>query len=256
MLSQFCSRHLRFQLHYCAVKNFDWLAQDDNIKNSLRTKLIAIDGPVAVGKSSVGCLLSKKLGYFFFDTGLLYRAFTWKIIKLGVSPVDEKELSCIVGETDFDFLPRQGCTFSPVIDGEDISSKITCSEVEEKVCLISKVADVRHRMVIEQRKLASKGNLVMAGRDIGSVVLPDAGLKIFLVASMEERANRRYKELSERGNKVTYDVILNELQKRDNADKNRAISPLKPAKDAVVIDTGGLTLEQVVDEIYSLAVRQ
>ena len=118
------------------------------------------------------------------------------------------------------------------------------------------MADVRHRMVVEQRKLASRGNMVMAGRDIGSVVLPDAGLKIFLVASVEERANRRYKEVAERGNKVTLDVILNELQTRDNADKNRAISPLKPAKDAVVIDTGGLTLEQVVDEIYNLAAGQ
>ena len=222
----------------------------------MRTKLIAIDGPVAVGKSSVGYLLAKRLGYYFLDTGLLYRAFTWKIIKLGVSPVDEEELSRIVGETDFDFLPSQGCTFSPVIDGEDISTKITRNEVESTVCLVSKVADVRHRMVIEQRKLASKGNVVMAGRDIGSVVLPDAGLKIFLVASMEERANRRYKEVLERGSKVIYGVILSELQKRDSADKNRAISPLKPAKDAVVIDTGGLTLEQVVDKIYSLAVGQ
>ena len=222
----------------------------------MRTKLIAIDGPVAVGKSSVGWLLAKRLGYFFFDTGLLYRAFTWKIVKLGVSPVDEKELSRIVGETDFDFLPHQGCTYYPVIDGEDIATKITRSEVEEKVYLVSKVADVRHRMVAEQRKLASRGKMVMAGRDIGSVVLPDAGLKIFLVASVEERANRRYKEVVERGNKVTLDVILSELQTRDNADKNRAISPLKPAKDAVVIDTGGLTLEQVVDEIYNLAVGQ
>jgi len=222
----------------------------------LRTKLIAIDGPVAVGKSSVGFLLAKKLGYFFLDTGLLYRAFTWKIINLGVSPVDEKELSRIVGETDFDFSPSQGCMFSPVIDGEDISAKITRSEVESKVCLISKVADVRHKMVIEQRRLASKGNIVMAGRDIGTVVLPDAGLKIFLVASMEERAQRRHKEVLGRGKKIAYDVIFKELQERDSADKNRAISPLKPAKDAVVIDTGGITLEQVVDEIYNLAVGQ
>lgn len=222
----------------------------------MRTKLIAIDGPVAVGKSSVGLLLAKRLGYFFFDTGLLYRAFTWKIIKLGISPVDEKELSRIVGETDFDFLPHQSCTFSPVIDGEDITAKITHSEVEEKVSLISKVADVRYRMVIEQRKLASKGNIVMAGRDIGSVVLPDAEIKIFLDASVEERAMRRYREVVEREKKIAYDVILDELQKRDSADRNRAISPLRPAKDAVVIDTGGLTLAQVVDEIYSLVASQ
>jgi cytidylate kinase len=113
---------------------------------------------------------------------------------------------------------------------------------------------VRHRMVVEQRKLASRGKLVMAGRDIGTVVLPDAELKIFLVASMEERASRRYKELLERGNKVTYETTLIELQRRDNADRNRAISPLKPAADAVVIETGGLTLEQVVDEIYNLVI--
>lgn len=219
-------------------------------------ELVAIDGPVAVGKSSVGCLLAKRLGYSFFDTGLVYRAFTWKVINKGISFTDEKQLSQLVNETEFDFIPRQDSTFSPIIDGEDVSKEISSSAVEEKVYLVSKVEDVRHRMVVEQRKLASRGKLVMAGRDIGTVVLPDAGLKIFLVASMEERASRRYKELLERGNEVTYKTTLIELQKRDNADRNRSISPLKPADDAVVIETGGLALEQVVDEIYNLVVSQ
>jgi CMP/dCMP kinase len=219
-------------------------------------KLIAIDGPVAVGKSSVGCLLAKRLGYSFFDTGLVYRAFTWKVIKKGIPFSNEKQLSCMANETEFDFVSRHDNTFSPIIDGKDVSTEISLSEVEEKVCLVSKVADVRHRMVIEQRKLASRGKLVMAGRDIGTVVLPYAELKIFLIASMEERANRRYKELSERGNKVNYNTTLIELQRRDNADSNRVISPLKPADDAVVIETGSLTLEQVVDEIYNLAISQ
>ncbi len=219
-------------------------------------KLIAIDGPVAVGKSSVGCLLAKRLGYSFFDTGLVYRAFTWKVIKKNISFDDEKKLSRMANETEFDFVPRQDSTFSPIIDGEDVSTEISCRAVEEKVCLVSKVAEVRHRMVIEQRKLASRGKLVMAGRDIGTVVLPNAGLKIFLVASMEERASRRHKELLERGNKVTYNTTFTELQRRDNADRNRPISPLRPAVDAVFIETGGLTLEQVVDKIYNLAVSQ
>jgi cytidylate kinase len=162
----------------------------------------------------------------------------------------------MANETEFDFVSRHDNTFSPIIDGKDVSTEISLSEVEEKVCLVSKVADVRHRMVIEQRKLASRGKLVMAGRDIGTVVLPYAELKIFLIASMEERANRRYKELSERGNKVNYNTTLIELQRRDNADSNRVISPLKPADDAVVIETGSLTLEQVVDEIYNLAISQ
>ncbi len=216
-------------------------------------QLIAIDGPVAVGKSSVGSLLARKLGYIFFDTGMIYRTFTWKVLKSGVSSEDENALYRLASTTKFDFVPSREGLLSPLIDGENVSSQLSCPEVEEQVALVSKVAGVRQTMVSEQRKLAQRGKVVMAGRDIGTVVLPWAELKIFLVASAEERANRRYKELLEQGEKVDYDTIFAELKKRDEIDIHRTISPLKPAADAIAINTEKLSLEQVVDKIYALA---
>ena len=220
----------------------------------MKPQLIAIDGPVAVGKSSVGSLLARKLGFFFFDTGMMYRAFTWKVLKLGISPGDENRLCHLASTTKFDFVPSQEGYLSPFIDGENVSSKLLCPEIEEQVSLVSRVGGVRQTLVSEQRKLAQRGEVVMAGRDIGTVVLPWAKLKIFLVASAEERANRRYKELLEQGKKIDYNVIFAELRRRDEIDTHRTISPLKPAADAIVIDTEELSLEQVVDKIYALAV--
>jgi len=222
----------------------------------LKRKLIAIDGPVAVGKSSVGSLLARKLDYLFFDTGLMYRAFTWKALKLGIPPEDENKLCQLAITTKFDFVPSQEGNFLPSIDDEDVSSKLLCPEVEGQVSLISRITGVRQVMVSEQRKLAQRGKVVMAGRDIGTVVLPWAELKVFLVASMEERANRRYKELLKRGKKVGYNSALAELKKRDDVDSHRAISPLKPAADAIIINTEKLSLKQVVDKIYALAVKR
>jgi len=215
-------------------------------------QLIAIDGPVAVGKSSVGRLLARRLSFSFFDTGFMYRAFTWKVLRLGISPDDVSTLSQLVNKTRFDFVPCQEGYLSVIIDGEDVSSDILCSEVEEKVSLIARVAGVRQVMVTQQRRLAERGKLIMAGRDIGTVVLPWAELKIFLVASVEERADRRYRELLERGEKVDYNVALADLEKRDDNDSHRTISPLKPADDAVIIDTEKLSLKQVVDKICDL----
>lgn len=222
---------------------------------SLSLELITLDGPVAVGKSSVGSLLSRRLGFYFFDTGLIYRAFTWRVIRAGLSSEDEVGLSHLAAVTKFEFVVGQGGRLSVHIDGKDVSSKLTRSEVEEEVALVSKVAGVREKMVSEQRRVAKKGKLVMAGRDIGTVVLPWADLKVFMVASVEARAMRRYRELLERGRKADYDVILAELERRDDNDIHRAISPLKAAPDAVTIDTEKLSLEQVVGRIYSLAVR-
>lgn len=220
----------------------------------LSSELIAIDGPVAVGKSSVGSLLARKLKFSFFDTGIMYRTFTWKVLNLGISPEDENTLAHLASMTRFDFVPCQGGCLTVLIDNEDISSQLACSRIEEKVSLVSKVAGVRQKMVSEQRRVAHSGKLIMAGRDIGTVVLPWAELKFFLVASVEERATRRYKELLERGKKVDYDVVITELRQRDAIDTHRAISPLKPAADAIIIDTEKLSLEQVVDKIYDLAI--
>jgi len=220
----------------------------------LKPQLIAIDGPVAVGKSSVGLRLANGLGYIFFDTGMIYRAFTWKVLKSGISPEDEQKLCHLATTTEFNFTPSKEGALSVIVDGQDVSSRLLCAEIEELVALIAKVAGVRQAMVSQQRKLAERGRVVMAGRDIGTVVLPWAELKIFLTASTEERARRRYKELLERGDNSSLEIVLADLKKRDEMDINRIISPLKPAEDAIIINTENLSLEQVVDEIYTLAV--
>ncbi len=222
----------------------------------MKSQLIAIDGPVAVGKSSVGILLARRLGYIFFDTGMMYRAFSSKVLKLGISPEDENRLCHLAITTKFDFVPSEEGYLSILVDGNDVSSELLRLEVEEQVSVISKVAGVRQAMVSEQRRFAQPGKIIMAGRDIGTVVLPQAELKIFLVASAEERANRRCKEFLGRGKKVDYNAIFTELERRDEMDIQRLISPLKPAADAIIIDTEKLSLGQVVDKLYTLAINR
>jgi cytidylate kinase len=224
------------------------------MEGNLKPQLIAIDGPVAVGKSSVGLRLANGLGYIFFDTGMIYRAFTWKVLNSGISPEDEQKLCHLATTTEFNFTASKEGALSVIVDGQDVSSKLLCPEIEELVALIAKVAGVRQAMVSQQRKLAERGRVVMAGRDIGTVVLPWAELKIFLTASTEERARRRYKELLKRGDNSSLEIVLADLKKRDEMDINRIISPLKPAEDAIIINTKNLSLEQVVDKIYTLAV--
>jgi cytidylate kinase len=220
---------------------------------NLKPQLIAIDGPVAVGKSSVGLRLAKRLGYIFFDTGMIYRAFTWKVLKSGISPEGEEKLCQLAAASEFDFVPSKEGALSVIVDGEDVSSKLLRPEIEERVALIAKVAEVRQVMVSQQRKLAERGKVIMAGRDIGTVVLPWAELKVFLTASTEERAKRRHSELLRRGRNSSLEDVLADLKKRDELDINRTISPLKPAEDAIIINTENLSLEQVVDRICTLA---
>jgi cytidylate kinase len=224
------------------------------MEGNLKPQIIAIDGPVAVGKSSVGSLLAKRLGYVFFDTGMMYRAFTWKVLKSGTSTEDEQKLCQLAKSTKFDFVPLQGCYLAPFIDDKDVTSELFCPDIEVHVPLVAKIAGVRQTLILEQRGLAQRGKIVMAGRDIGTVVLPWAELKIFLTASTEERARRRYKELLERGENSSLEAVLADLKRRDEMDIHRTVSPLKPAEDAIIIDTENLSLEQVVDKIYTRAV--
>jgi cytidylate kinase len=206
----------------CAqTQKLDSLAKNDInaiIEGNLKPQIIAIDGPVAVGKSSVGSLLAKRLGYVFFDTGMMYRAFTCKVLKSDISTEDEQKLCQLANATKFDFIPLQGCYLSPFIDDEDVSSMLFCPEVEAHVPLVAKIAGIRQVMIQEQRGLAQRRKIVMAGRDIGTVVLPWAELKIFLTASTEERARRRYKELLERGENSSLEAVLTDLRKRDEMD--------------------------------------
>ncbi|MBA7596296.1 Cytidylate kinase [subsurface metagenome] len=220
-----------------------------------KPSIIAIDGPVAAGKSTIGRLLAQRLGYRFLDTGEMYRALTWKALKLNIDLEDEAELSQLASSTEIEFVPRptgneRYC--SVLVDGCDVAMEIHALEVEAGVSLVAKVAGVRRVMVERQRKLAQDGEIVMAGRDIGTTVLPHAELKIYLSASFEERARRRYQEVIERGEMVDYQAILVELMRRDEIDSQRPISPLEPASDARMIDTDGLNPDQVLAEILSM----
>jgi cytidylate kinase len=219
---------------------------------SLNLRLITIDGPVAVGKSSVGLLLAEKLGFLFFDTGVIYRTFTWKALNAGLSASETDALIQLARSITFRFVPGSGARLTVLIDGQDVSKLMISQLVEQNVALIAKIPLVRERMVAEQRRVAGETKLVMAGRDIGTVVLPWADLKVFLTASVEERARRRHKELAERGVEIEYATVLLELKKRDRNDTTREVSPLKPAPDAISIDTDGLSQEEVVDKIYEL----
>ncbi len=215
--------------------------------------LITIDGPVSAGKSTVGRGVAEKLGYHFIDTGVMYRALTWKAIKLGVDLDDEQALTRISAKTKIALSAAIDKHDHVVVDGQELSHELRSQEVERAVSLVSRVAGVRKVLVAKQRELAHNGKLVMAGRDIGTVVLPHAELKVFLLASAEERARRRYRELLEKGEEVDYDVILDDLKKRDELDSQRAVSPLRPASDARLLDTESLSLEQVVDKVCAWA---
>jgi len=214
-----------------------------------KPSMIAIDGPVASGKSTLGRLLAQRLGYRFVDTGAMYRALTWRAIKLSIDLEDEEELSQLAANTKIEFAPPGD---NVLVDGHDVTREIQDWEVEAGVSLVARVAGVRKVLVEQQRGLAQKGEIVMAGRDIGTTVLPHAELKVYLVASIEERARRRYLELVERGEAADYEAILADLIRRDEIDSERPISPLQPAPEARIIDTDGLSADQVLSEILNM----
>ena len=219
-----------------------------------RVQTIAIDGPGASGKTVVGRGLARKLGYRFVDTGTMYRAVTRVALDRGVSLDDDEalahlasSLSIDIGEEREDGSPPRLC-----VDGRDLTDAVRTPEVDRAVSRVSAVAGVRTALVRLQRALGEQGKVVMAGRDIGTVVLPDAGLKLFLLASEEERARRRYRELVERHVEVTFDSVLEDLRRRDRLDSERDISPLSPAEDAERIETDDYTLSEVVDRLWRL----
>ncbi len=212
--------------------------------------MIAIDGPVAAGKSTIGRLLARRLGYRFADTGAMYRALTWKAIRLNIDLEDEEALSRLATNTKIE-LPSTGDS-GVLVNGQDITADIQNFEVEAGVSLVAKVARVREVLVKQQQRLAQGGKIVMAGRDIGTTVLPHAELKVYLVASIEKRAKRRYLELIERGETADYHTILADLMRRDEIDSERTISPLQPASDARIIDTDSLSPQQVLSEILGM----
>jgi len=209
---------------------------------------IAIDGPAGSGKSTLGELLANYLGYLYFDTGVMYRAVALAAIQSGLEISDEDGIGNLVKKIRIDVQPSSvddGRAYDVLLDGKDVTWEIRTDEVNASVSPVSTYAAVREAMTAQQRRIAQDNQVVMVGRDIGTVVMPDADLKIFLDASLAVRAKRRFKELIERGEKPEYKLVLSSLRNRDNIDSNREIAPLKPAEDAIVIQADSLDVQAV-----------
>jgi len=217
--------------------------------------IIAIDGPAASGKSTLGLKLANELGYLFFDTGVMYRAITWLALKLDIDMRDEKRITALAEQTQIDIAPassEDGRVCDVLIAGEDITWETRLPEVDENVSIVSAYRGVRAALSRQQRRIGQRGNVVMVGRDIGTVVLPEANLKIYLDASAEERAKRRYEETIARGRQAAYNDILKKVIERDRIDSTRDVAPLRAANDAVVIDSNELNIEQVFEQVLAL----
>lgn len=217
--------------------------------------IIAIDGPGAAGKSAVGSRLARRLRYRFVDTGSMYRALTWLALRKGVDPQDEEAVAELAAATSMQV--EMGSPSAPDectvrVNGLDATAHLRSPEVEAAVSWVSRVARARRVMVEVQRRLAGEGRVVMAGRDIGTVVLLEADLKVYLDASPEVRARRRHEELAALGQPASLEGIRQDLARRDDIDSSRETSPLKPAADATIIDTNDLTLDEVVQQVLSL----
>ncbi len=211
---------------------------------------IAIDGPAGAGKSTVAKLVAKKLGFLYIDTGAMYRALTLKALEVGIDLSNVKELADLAVKTTV-YLKESTEGLKVFLDERDVSLDIRSPLVSQNVSQVAKVLEVREKMVSLQREMASQGDVVMDGRDIGTFVLPDAHLKFFLTATLEERANRRYMELKGQGYSVDFEELVKDIANRDKLDEEREIAPLIQAEDATLIDTTGLTIEGVADLIIS-----
>ena len=219
------------------------------------SEIIAIDGPAGSGKSTIGKILADHLNYLFVDTGVMYRAVTLAALKQGIDVEDEIEVSRLAEVIDITLQTpseEDGRDCDVLVGGEDVTWDIRNPEVDAFVSIVSAYPAVRRTLSEKQRQIGLQGNVVMMGRDIGTIVLPDADLKIYLDASLEERANRRYQERRSRGESVEYEPILLALRERDQIDSTREVAPLKPAVDAVVIDTDGYSIEEVFMKILDL----
>lgn len=211
--------------------------------------IIAIDGPAASGKSTIGKRLADELGYLFFDTGVMYRAITWIALQRGVDVRDAGAVTRLAQETPIDVAPASrpdGRACDVIVDGRDITWEVRRPEVDANVSVVSAYEGVRRALSGQQRRIGQRGRVVMVGRDIGTVILPEADLKIYLDASAEERARRRFAEIVARGEKADFDEILSKVRERDRIDSTRAVAPLRPAEDAVILDSDQLNADEVL----------
>jgi len=217
--------------------------------------IIAIDGPAASGKSTVGLSLANALGYLFFDTGLMYRAVTWLALDHDMNLSNESAITALAEKTHIDVAPASksdGRACDVIVAGRDITWQTRLPNVEANVSVVSAYRGVRAALSEQQRRIGKRGQIVMVGRDIGTVVLPDADLKVYLDASAEERAKRRYDEIIARGGSGDYSDILAKVIERDRIDSTRDVAPLKVASDAVVINTDNLTADEVFEQVLTL----
>lgn len=218
--------------------------------------VIAIDGPAASGKSTVGRMLADHLDFLFLDTGCMYRAVTLAVLQRGINIENEATVEELTESIELDILPpseiQDGRLYTVLLDGEDVTWEIRSNEVDLNVSQVSTYQGVRQNLVGRQRNIAKRGNVVVVGRDIGTVVLPEAPLKLYVIASTEERAYRRWLEQQSRDKSSTYDQILADMLRRDRIDGNRQHSPMRAAEDAIIIDTTGISPEQVLDKILAL----
>jgi hypothetical protein len=215
----------------------------------MKKLVIAIDGPAGAGKSSVAKVLAKRLSYTYLDTGAMYRAITYEALRRGVS--DEAAVTAMAETLTMDIFPKTD-TMHVTVDGEDITDKLRGTDVSQHVSKISSMAGVRAVMVKLQREKALKGGIVLDGRDIGTVVLPQADVKIFLTASVKNRALRRFHEMKDNSESISLEDIEKNIQERDWQDSHRSVSPLKQAKDAILIDNSDMTLEGTADAIIEI----
>ncbi len=219
-------------------------------------RIVAIDGPAASGKTTVANQLAEKWGYLFFDTGVMYRAVTWVALDKDISTKDESAVSKIAKKVQIDVAPPSkddGREYDVLADGTDVTWQIRDQRVDKKVSRVSAYPAVRKALTKQQRRIGLKGNVIMVGRDIGTVVLPEAELKIYLDATVDERARRRFNQRIDRGEQADFLKILKNLKKRDKKDSTREIAPLRAADDAVVINTDTLSIADVIFQIENMA---
>lgn len=221
----------------------------------LKPKVIAIDGPAGSGKTTLASLLAKTLDYLYLDTGEMYRALTWAALRDQVDINDGGAVTRLAQRVEIDVHPSKiadGRVNDVLLNGQDVTWEIRRPEVESNVSIVAAYPGVRHEMTVKQRQIGLRGHVVMAGRDIGTVVFPDAELKIYLDASAEERARRRFRENQARGFTLPYDEILASMRRRDEIDSTREVAPLRPAEDAVLVDSDELSVDEVLKKVLFL----
>lgn len=220
---------------------------------SSRRPCIAIDGPVAAGKSTIARLVADRLGFTYIDSGAMYRALAWAARARGITAAEADAATALLDQVAIRLEPQAGGRNRVFVDQREVTEEIRAQELGQLASQLSEIPTVRERMVALQQEMGRAGGVVMEGRDIQTVVLPQAEVKVFLVASAEERARRRTLELRERGQEADFASVLAEIRSRDERDSNRAHSPLRPAPGAARLDTTGLTIEEVVARVLALA---